>query len=375
MYKGLIEGFMERYTNVPFIGLSATPFSAGLGKYYDDLITTVTPRQLIDMGYLCPTDYYVAKSIDTKGIKKRALSTGGADFDPQAMGQAMVDSETFNGDIVENYRKHSNGLTRRAIAFSPSVDHSKSLVEKFIQAGIPALHIDGYMDPEETKYIYAEHRSDNPGTALVLSCSRLLGTGYDDPRVEILIDAYPSAKGSLINWVQRSGRIWRTAPGKERATYLDHAGNLQRHNMFPEDVIPTSLDDGTKKFDERNQVQTEEREPILRSCPVCSAGFTGRVCSCGYEIPKQEKVIKDTGEILQKVENLPTRKDRQDFYSQLLQYAMNRGYSPGWAAHSFKMKFKEYPRGLEQRPQPVTPEVKRFIQYTNIRRAKSNAGR
>jgi DNA repair protein RadD len=188
MYKGLVEGFMKRYDNVPFIGLSATPFSKGLGLHWDDLIVTTTTRQLLDKGWLCPTDYYVGKSIDRKGIKTKALSTGGSDYDPEALGKAMMDDETFNGDIVENYRKHSNDLQRKAIAFSPSVAHSKSMVERFNAAGIPALHIDGYMGDEERKYIYDDHRS---GRCKVLCCSRLLGVGYDDPSVEILIDCFP----------------------------------------------------------------------------------------------------------------------------------------------------------------------------------------
>ncbi len=208
---------MTRYDNVPFIGLSATPYSKGLGKYWDDLLVPITPRQLIDLGYLCPTDYYVGETISTKGIKKKALPTGGSDFDAESLGAAMIDSETFNGDVVENYRVHSADLTKRATAFSPSVAHSKALVEKFNAAGIPALHIDGYMPEEERKYIYSDHRS---GKALVLSCSRLLGTGYDDPSVEILIDCFPTSKNSKISWIQRAGRIWRIAPGKERAIYL-----------------------------------------------------------------------------------------------------------------------------------------------------------
>lgn len=35
---------MEAYNNVPFIGLSATPYSKGLGKYYSKLIVPITTR-------------------------------------------------------------------------------------------------------------------------------------------------------------------------------------------------------------------------------------------------------------------------------------------------------------------------------------------
>ncbi len=38
-------------------------------------------------GYLTPVDYYAGSSVDVKGIKKRALSTGGTDFDPKSLGR------------------------------------------------------------------------------------------------------------------------------------------------------------------------------------------------------------------------------------------------------------------------------------------------
>ena len=371
MYKGLVEGFMKRYDNIPFIGLSATPYSKGLGKYWDDLLVPITPRELIAKGYLCPTDYYVGQSIDTKGIQKKALATGGSDFDPEALGAAMMDSETFNGDVVQNYRVHSADLTKRAIAFSPSVAHSKALVAKFNDAGIPALHIDGYMPEDERKYIYDDHRA---GRALVLSCSRLLGTGYDDPSVEILIDCFPTQKSSKISWIQRAGRIWRIAEGKERAIYLDHASNLQRHNMFPEDVIPRSLDQGSTKFDERKQTDTPDKEPILRDCPVCSACFSGRKCACGYELPSKEPIFKDTGGMLKKVDKLTLGQDKNRWYGELLYYARQKGYADGWVSHAYKSKWDVWPKNVDRIPIPtVSKDVKGWIQMLQIRRAKGNA--
>ena len=372
IYKALVDGFMTRYNNVPFIGLSATPYSKGLGKYWDDLLVPITPRQLIDLNYLCPTDYYVGETISTKGIKKKALPTGGSDFDAEALGAAMIDSETFNGDVVENYRVHSADLTKRAIAFSPSVAHSKALVEKFNAAGIPALHIDGYMPEDERKYIYADHRA---GRALVLSCSRLLGTGYDDPSIEILIDCFPTSKNSKISWIQRAGRIWRISPetGKIRAIYLDHAGNLHRHGMFPEDVIPASLDQNTKKFDEREQIKKEQKEPIMRDCPVCSATFTGRKCACGYELPSTEPVFKDTGGLLKKVKDMPTMEDKSRWMGELLTYAATKGYKDGYAAQVYRKKFGVWPQGVDRTPRPVGDEVMRYIKHLAIRRGKMNA--
>ena len=367
MYKGLVDGFMKRYDNVPFIGLSATPFSKGLGTHWDDLIVTTTTRQLLDQGWLCPTDYYVGKSIDRKGIKTKALSTGGSDYDPEALGKAMMDDDTFNGDIVENYRKHSNDLQRKAIAFSPSVAHSKSMVERFNAAGIPALHIDGYMGDEERKYIYDDHRA---GRCKVLCCSRLLGVGYDDPSVEILIDCFPTK--SPIAFVQRAGRIWRIAEGKEKATYLDHAGNLKTFG-FPEDIVPSKLDDGTQKFNERKQLKKEEREKITRDCPVCSAAFQGRACACGYTIPSKDPVFKDDGTMLKKAGKDFKLEDKSEWMGQLVQYAKDRGYAEGWSSHQYKAKFGVWPKGVDRTPRPVTEEVRNFITHMNIKRRMADA--
>lgn len=366
MYKGLVEGFMQRYNNVPFIGLSATPFSKGLGKHWDDLIVTTTTRQLLDKGWLCPTDYYVGKTIDRKGIKTKALSTGGTDYDPEALGKAMIDNETFNGDVVENYRKHSNDLQRKAIAFSPSVAHSKSMVERFNAAGIPALHIDGYMSDEERKYIYDDHRA---GRCKVLCCSRLLGVGYDDPSVEILIDCFSTK--SPIAFVQRAGRIWRIAEGKEKATYLDHAGNLKVHG-FPEDIVPHKLDDGTQTFKEKNQTKKDEREKLTRDCPVCSAAFQGRKCACGYTISSNDPVFKDDGTMLKKVSKDFKVEDKSAWMGQFMQIAKEKGYQEGWASHKYKEKFGVWPKGVDRTPRPVTEEVRGFITHMNIKRRIAN---
>jgi DNA repair protein RadD len=43
---------MKDCSNIPFIGLSATPWTRGLGKYYDDLIVAASPADLIRDGFL-----------------------------------------------------------------------------------------------------------------------------------------------------------------------------------------------------------------------------------------------------------------------------------------------------------------------------------
>ena len=44
--------WMKDCPSIPFIGLSATPWARGLGKYYDDLITAATTADLIRDGFI-----------------------------------------------------------------------------------------------------------------------------------------------------------------------------------------------------------------------------------------------------------------------------------------------------------------------------------
>jgi superfamily II DNA or RNA helicase len=354
---------MDRYTAVPFIGLTATPYSKGLGLAYNDLVCPISPTELLEGGYLTPVTYYGGASVDVSEIKGRALKTGGSDYDPIALGKATEDDQTLVGDIIKNWLKHAEG--RQTIAFSPSIKHSRDMVDQFNSTGIPAVHIDGYMDDEERQVIYRAH---DEGEFLILSCSRLLNVGYDAPKVSCLIDCFPTK--SLIAYVQRAGRIMRTAEGKENAIYLDHAGNVARHG-FAEDIEPESLDTSEKGFAEKNQVK-EKKEKKTHDCPQCYRKFVGMRCACGYTHPIKDRLETDGSELkrLEKVKKIPL--SRGDWYGQLALYAHYQGYKRGWAAHQYRTKFGAWPERITPSScNDISPEVMGFIKHQQIRRANA----
>ena len=361
-YKYMTK-MMEAYDNVPFIGLSATPFSKGLGRHYNNLIVPITARQLLDKGYLCPVDYYGGHQVDVSKVKMKALSTGGSDFDVDHLAKAVEEDTQITGDIVRNYVNLAYG--RQAIAFSPSIKHSKYLVEEFNKIGIPAAHIDGYMDEEVRQQLFKAH---DDGEFMILSCSRLLNTGYDAPQVSCLIDCFPTK--SLISYIQRAGRIMRLAEGKENAIYLDHAGNVGRFG-FAEDIVPDELDTGEKRFREEQQVKKKEKKPL--DCPQCNRIVHGLKCSCGYEFP-QSKAIETSDEDLVKLSKKankvwsPERKSQ--FYAELKYYASTRGYKEGWAKHKYRAKFGVWPTKVAPcRVDGMSDEVMNFIKSQNIANA------
>ena len=359
-YKSL-QKIMDRYTAVPFIGLSATPYSKGLGLAYDDLIVPITPAELLDQGYLTPVDYFGGKTVDVSKVGARALKTGGTDYDPIQLAEATEKDLNLTGDIIKNWIKYAEG--RQTIAFSPSIKHSRDMVDQFNEAGISAVHIDGYMDDEERQVIYRAH---DRGEFLVLSCSRLLNVGYDAPKVSCLIDCFPTK--SLITYVQRAGRIMRTAEGKENAIYLDHAGNVNRHG-FAEFIVPDSLDNAEKRFNERSQAK-KERSSNPINCPDCFRQFYGMRCVCGYTLPFKER-IKTDGSELKKLEHREKKQiDRGQWLAELSLYAYYQGYKQGWAAHIYRQKFGCWPnRVTPPRVNDISPEVMGFIKHCQIRRA------
>ena len=362
VHKHLLK-MMEAYSAVPFIGLSATPFSKGLGNVYDDLIIPITPVELLEQDYLCPIHYYGGRKADLSDTIRRALPTGGTDYDPVSLSLKIEKDVLLAGDIVKNWLKH--GEDSQTIAFSPSIKHSKYMVELFRKKGISAEHIDGYTDPDLREVMFRAH---DRGEFKILSCSKLLNVGYDAPNVRCLIDCYPTT--SLIAYVQRAGRIARTALNKPYAIYLDHSGNVSRHG-FAEHVVPSELDKGDRAFSETKQVKKKEAK--VWECPECYQQRTGVKCPCGYEIPRVEQIKHDEQMLkrmtaVEKANVLYNSEDKAEFLGELQLHCKIKGYKPTWANHIYKQKFGQWPDRVQAKPATeVSESVKKYIQYNHIR--------
>jgi DNA repair protein RadD len=372
-----VTKMMAKYNAVVFVGLTATPYAKGLGQHWDDMVVPATTEDLLDQGYLTPVRYYAGATVDLKGVKSRSLPTGGSDFDPKSVAAKYEDSVEVTGDIVKNWIKY--GENSQTIAFAPSIKHSKFLVSQFREAGISAEHIDGYMDQEQRQWIYEAH---DRGEFKILSCSRLLNTGYDAPRVRCLIDAFPTR--SYITHVQRVGRILRLWDGeyedgtkKEYSIVLDHAGNTERLGMV-EYIVPSELDDGEKAFSEKNQIE-EKKESKVRECPQCYQMFTGIKCVCGYEVPMTSRIEHD-GTMLEELKTkrkenvMVSKQDKAQFLGELFAYARAKGYKQGWAQHKYRERFGVWGSKIKAaETSTVSQDTLNWITHINIKNAKRKA--
>lgn len=188
---------MEEYNNVPFIGLSATPFTKGLGKYFSRLVVGATTAQLTEEGFLVPAVTYGPSTPDLSGVASQA-----GDFVVSQLSQA-VDKPKLIADITETWLKL--GENRQTLCFATNVAHSKHIAASFQSLGIEAHHIDAYTSSERRRELIQGFREER---IRVLVSVGVLTTGFDAPNASCLILARPTK--SLILHCQMIGRSLRT---------------------------------------------------------------------------------------------------------------------------------------------------------------------
>jgi len=101
------------------LGLSATPFSKGLGKYFDTHIEPVPVKKLIDDGYLCDFEIYGPDTIDLSKVRTRAGEYREDDL------SAETDKPAIIADVVDTWFKLARD--RKTIVFCTNVAHRRHL--------------------------------------------------------------------------------------------------------------------------------------------------------------------------------------------------------------------------------------------------------
>ncbi|HFK2350729.1 DEAD/DEAH box helicase [Klebsiella pneumoniae] len=368
--RALLE--VIRDSGVKVIGLSGTPFSPWLGKYYSSLIKPTTIGELIQRGDLSPYEFYAPTKPDLKGVKSGTSEEYGCDYNEKQLSEIMCGSDLV-GDIVDNWLR--NGRDLPTVAFCVDKDHANFVTLQFNRAGINAEVMVAETPSDERHLII--HRFETGATKVIVSVGVLVA-GFDSD-VRCIIYARPTK--SEIRWLQALGRGLRTAPGKDACLIFDHSGTVHRLG-FPDaieyDELP-SKNDGMKGAAARAAKEREEKLP--KECPECHfmkpAGVY--VCpKCGFKPLVGEDVETDSTRNLKKMnkgETVYTKSDKQSWWSQIKFYQRHRAaqgkpVSDGWCAHTFQEKFGEWPNGLNDFPMEITPEVSNHIKHKLIKFAK-----
>lgn len=350
------------WEKVPFIGLSATPGTRGLGKYFSELLTIETTQGLIDKGILSPFKVFATGHPDLSGVK-----TVAGDYHEGQLSDAMQRG-TLTADIVDTWKQRHG--TDKTLVFCVDRAHAQQIQARFVEMGISCGYQDAKTPADERREIKRKFHS---GEFRVVSNVGTLTTGTDWD-VRCLILARPTKSEML--YVQIIGRALRTAPGKAFALILDHS-DTTKNLGFVTDIKFSELDTGKPPL--KAKVKPKSKKTL--ECPKCTAIFAlgeDTCWNCGEVIQKRiSGLIERDGELVEvsagkrpNMKAVPPRVysggQKAVFYSSLLGYAVKKGYKPGFAAMKFKEKFGHWPNGYSKTPIEPTMEVLSWLKHKQI---------
>ena len=269
------EKFLEA-TSGAVVGLSATPFTKGLGKIYSRVVNATTMRELVKSGVLVSMRVLSCARPDMTGAK-----TSGGEWTAAA---AAERGDGLIGDVVLEWMRHASGM--KTIVFAPTIAHCEKLVDRFSAAGIRAATFTADTKDDVRAALLGEYRKTDSELRVLVSVEAL-AKGFDVPDVECVCDCRPLRK-SFSTFVQMVGRGLRCAPGKTECILLDFSGNVLRFQPDYEEIYFNGL----AELDAGEKLDKEPREidPNVESkgCPRCGhKPFANRCTQCGNTRPSE----------------------------------------------------------------------------------------
>jgi superfamily II DNA or RNA helicase len=268
------------FTNARGAGLTASPWRLdkrplGIekGGIFDAMVVGPTGRELVEQGHIVPVEFFGPPPAMNRD--ELEISQGTKDFSLPKM-RAAAKRSRIVGDLVQTYLRIAPG--ERALTFAVDVDLAEQHVAAFKAVGIPSAMVTDRTKVDARRVLF---RRFEAGEILQLVNVNIAGEGTDLPAVSVVCDASPTQSYSL--WLQRVGRVRRTAPGKTHGKVIDHAGNfvaMITKYGHPDDMVWDELDadlgERRRTGPRGDPVRTCVREGCWRSfmswsttCPHC----------------------------------------------------------------------------------------------------------
>jgi superfamily II DNA or RNA helicase len=216
------RSILNRYPQSYLLGVTATPIrldGSGFRDLFDELVCGVTVTSLIHHSHLSRFKLYADPDpMTTKGARK-----SGGDFSAGDVAR-LNDALELSGNLLDSYTNHANG--KSCVVFAVNVEHSQMIADRYNQAGIRAIHLDGTTPSHDRSAALDRFKR---GEIKVISNCALFDEGLDLPALEAVQIAKPT--NSLSRWLQMVGRALRVADGKEHAIVIDHTKNWAIHGL------------------------------------------------------------------------------------------------------------------------------------------------
>lgn len=376
---------------VPVIGLSATPWTTGLGRWYRGPfklpadqqvqchIVASTTAKLIEMGLLSDFKVFAPTHPDLSEVK-----TVAGDYHEKQL-SAVMQQGILVADAVDTWLRLADG--RPTLCYAVDRAHAKTLQLKFIEAGVGCGYQDAFTGDHDvevrdklTNLKTGEIREGrktikrkfHDGTYKVVCNVGTLTTGIDwDVRC---ISMCRPTKSDML-FVQIVGRGLRTADGKDHCLILDHSDNHQRLGFV------TDIDQSYTKLSDGKGPQHENRTKGIRlpkECPKCAFLRSPKVSvcpQCGFKAEMPDNLYAGEGELRElKREPKPVEEiERSQFFAELKTHGMLKRYKPGWASAQYKEKYGNWPPSQWKYDPPantISQFTRNWITSRNIAWAK-----
>ena len=287
--RRVVEQWMTRNPNLPFLGLTATPIAGWMPDAYDVLEAPLTTHDCIVSGFLQKLLFRVDLQDPTKSEHGRSVGRAGDEW-TAAESEAIMSPHTKA--IAEAWlelcgRDRSeggfDGRQPPTVVQSSTKKHARALAETFgeVADGTWTALTDD-QDPEESLKIVEKFRAGEINGLVTVHKAAI---GFDAPDTSILVSARPTRR--LITWVQFVGRAMRlpvTERGEMQPVVLDCAGNAHRfaarlHKFWTSGTkwpLPPRKEGGGGSFDGDQQPKVCPDHPKIMqpmSAQVCEICF------------------------------------------------------------------------------------------------------
>lgn len=302
LYRKTINFLKELNPHLKVIGLSATPYRAGVGcltegGVFTDICFDVTKphhfARFIAEGYLSPLiPKRMQNYLNVDGVHIR-----GGEFIASEL-QLAVDKEEITRAALKEAMEFGHDR-KKWLIFAAGVEHAIHIADILTEMGISCKAVHSNLTAAERDAILKEHQD---GVIQAVSNNNVLTTGYDDPEIDMIIMLRPTT--SVVLWVQMLGRGTRVcyasgfnlgtlegrlaaiaAGGKQNCLVLDFAGNTQRLGPINDPLIPGKKGRGGGTA------------PV-KACPHCNTyvHISAPVCEyCGHEFQFAVKIKAQSG--------------------------------------------------------------------------------
>ncbi len=277
-YEDIIEWNKNGKPDSALLGVTATPNRGDklpLIHLFDNYYQ-ITSKFLIDSHYLVrPTFVDLSPVFMVKGESEKGHL--GKNCKDDLPGRTLI--EKMCSDFL------SNKEPGKSIIFAPSHEFCERIYDCLKKLGRNPAYLGFGIDDATRK---DELDKFENGKCEELINVDICTEGYDYPPLRNLVDF--DTNGTQSQWIQKVGRVLRTAPGKTSCTVLDFGGNI---DLYPDGVETKVALDGVMKKERGKKLIEKDffRNNAERSTEVVM--FQEDSLFTPYHLPKGFETVND----------------------------------------------------------------------------------